>query len=91
MRRLYCGSAGSGIAGAYSFRDEYVLSCIHLLEDKEMLRLALLFLVIAIIAAFLGFGLVAGVAYGAAKILFFIFIVLAVLAFLGGALRSPPV
>ena len=56
-----------------------------------MLRLALMFLVIAIIAAFLGFGLVAGLAYDAAKILFFIFIVLAVLAFIGGALRSPPV
>jgi uncharacterized membrane protein YtjA (UPF0391 family) len=56
-----------------------------------MLRLALLFLVVAIIAALFGFGMVAGVAYGAAKILFFIFIVLAVLAFIGGALRSPPV
>jgi uncharacterized membrane protein YtjA (UPF0391 family) len=31
------------------------------------------------------------VAYDAAKILFFVFIVLAVLAFLGGALRTPPV
>ena len=56
-----------------------------------MLRLALIFLVIAIIAAFFGFGLVAGMAYEAAKIFFFIFIVLAIIAFIGGALRSPPV
>jgi uncharacterized membrane protein YtjA (UPF0391 family) len=56
-----------------------------------MLRLAILFLVIALIAALFGFGLVGSVAYGAAKILFFVFIVLAVLSFLGGALRTPPV
>ena len=56
-----------------------------------MLRMALLFLVIAILAGFFGFGLVAGMAYDAAKIFFFIFLVLAVLAFIGGALRSPPV
>lgn len=56
-----------------------------------MLRLALLFLVIAIIAALFGFGLISGMAWDAAKILFFIFIVLAVLAFLGGLVRTPPV
>jgi uncharacterized membrane protein YtjA (UPF0391 family) len=56
-----------------------------------MLRLALVFLVIAIIAALFGFGFVADMSYSAAKIFFFIFIVLAVLAFIGGALRSPPV
>jgi uncharacterized membrane protein YtjA (UPF0391 family) len=53
-----------------------------------MLRLAVTFLVIAIIAALFGFGFVAGMAYDAAKIFFFIFIVLAVLAFIGGALRG---
>jgi uncharacterized membrane protein YtjA (UPF0391 family) len=56
-----------------------------------MLRLAILFLVIALIAALFGFGLIEGAAWMAAKILFFVFIVLAVLAFLGGALRTPPV
>jgi uncharacterized membrane protein YtjA (UPF0391 family) len=60
-------------------------------EDQDMLRLALVFLVVALIAAFFGFGMVAGLAWDAAKIFFFIFIVLAVLAFIGGALRSPPV
>jgi uncharacterized membrane protein YtjA (UPF0391 family) len=56
-----------------------------------MLRLALVFLIVALIAALFGFGLVANVAYDAAKIFFFIFIVLAVLAFLGGLVRRPPV
>jgi uncharacterized membrane protein YtjA (UPF0391 family) len=56
-----------------------------------MLRLAIMFLVIALIAFLFGFGLVGGLAWDAAKILFFVFIVLAVLSFLGGALRSPPV
>ena len=57
-----------------------------------MLRLAILVLVVALVAALFGFGLFAGIAYSAAKILFFIFLVLAVLSFFGGAFRgSPPV
>jgi uncharacterized membrane protein YtjA (UPF0391 family) len=55
-----------------------------------MLRLAILFLVIALIAALFGFGLVADYSFVAAKILFFVFIVLAVLSFLGGLFRAPP-
>ena len=53
-----------------------------------MLRLAILFLVIALIAAFLGFGGVASLSWDGARILFFVFLVLAVLSFLGGGLRS---
>jgi uncharacterized membrane protein YtjA (UPF0391 family) len=56
-----------------------------------MLRWAILFLVIALIAALFGFGGVASVGVEAAKILFFVFIVLAVLSFIGGAFRAPPV
>jgi len=52
-----------------------------------MLRLAIVFLVIALIAAFLGFGGVAALSWEGAKILFFIFLVLAVLAFLGAGYR----
>jgi uncharacterized membrane protein YtjA (UPF0391 family) len=55
-----------------------------------MLRFAILFLVVALIAAFFGFGLVANMSYDIAKIFFFVFIVLAVLSFLGGLLRTPP-
>jgi uncharacterized membrane protein YtjA (UPF0391 family) len=54
-----------------------------------MLRLAILFLVVALIAAVFGFGLVADMSFAAAKILFFVFIVLAVLFFLTGAFRRP--
>jgi len=52
-----------------------------------MLRLAVIFLVIALIAAFLGFGAVESVSWAGAKIFFFIFLVLAVLSFLGGRSR----
>jgi uncharacterized membrane protein YtjA (UPF0391 family) len=55
-----------------------------------MLRLAILFLVVALIAALLGFTTVMGASLEIAKILFFVFIVLAILSFLGGVLRSPP-
>jgi uncharacterized membrane protein YtjA (UPF0391 family) len=55
-----------------------------------MLRSAILFLVIALIAAMFGFGLISGMAFVAAKIIFFVFIVLAVLSFLSGAMRTPP-
>lgn len=55
-----------------------------------MLRLAILFVVVALIAALFGFGLVADMSFDIAKILFFVFVVLAVLTFLGGMLRTPP-
>jgi len=54
-----------------------------------MLRLAVLFLVIAIIAAIFGFGGVEYYSWEGAKILFFVFIVLAILSFLGGMFRRP--
>lgn len=49
-----------------------------------MLSWALTFLIIALIAGLLGFGLVGGIAYGAARICFFIFLVLAVVSLLTG-------
>ncbi len=53
-----------------------------------MLRLAILFLVIALIAAFFGFGAVADYSWGGAKVLFVIFLILAALSFLGGRFRT---
>ena len=44
-------------------------------EAFKMLHYALVFLVIAIIAAFLGFGGIAGAFVGIAKILFFLFLI----------------
>ncbi|MGD9854742.1 MAG: DUF1328 domain-containing protein [Planctomycetaceae bacterium] len=49
-----------------------------------MLSWALTFLIIALAAGLFGFGLVGGIAYGAAKICFFVFLILAVLSLLTG-------
>lgn len=53
-----------------------------------MLRWALGFFVIALIAAFLGFGGIAASAAGIAKILFFGFIILAAIALVAGIFRG---
>ncbi len=47
-----------------------------------MLHYALVFLVVAIIAAVLGFGTLSGLAATIAKVCFFIFLVVALLSFL---------
>jgi len=49
-----------------------------------MLHWSLVFLVIALIAAVMGFGGLAGTAIGIAKILFFVFLVLWLVSFLFG-------
>lgn len=55
-----------------------------------MLRLAILFLVIALIAGALNIWPVAAVSIDIARLLFFVFIILAVIAFASGALRGNP-
>ena len=52
-----------------------------------MLRWAVAFFIIAIVAAIFGFGGIAVAAAGIAKILFFIFLVLFLVALLGGLVR----
>jgi uncharacterized membrane protein YtjA (UPF0391 family) len=52
-----------------------------------MIQLAITCLVIALIAALLGFGGIAGSFVGVAKILFVVFLIIAVLSFLGGGMR----
>jgi uncharacterized membrane protein YtjA (UPF0391 family) len=47
-----------------------------------MLHYAVVFFIIAIIAAVLGFGVIAGTAAMIAKVLFIVFLILAVLSFL---------
>jgi len=49
-----------------------------------MLNWAVIFFVIAIVAALLGFTRIAGTSMQIAKILFFIFIILAVVVFVSG-------
>jgi uncharacterized membrane protein YtjA (UPF0391 family) len=53
-----------------------------------MLRLALVFLIVALLSAMFGFGLIADFTFDAAKILFFVFLVLAVVSFIADAFRS---
>ena len=47
-----------------------------------MLRWAILFLIIAIIAGFFGFGSVAGIAWDGAKLLCFVFLIFSVVSFI---------
>lgn len=54
-----------------------------------MLRLAVVFLIIAMLAALSGFGVVSAIAWDGARIFFFIFLVLAVLSLFFG-FRSRP-
>jgi uncharacterized membrane protein YtjA (UPF0391 family) len=53
-----------------------------------MLHYAIVFLVIALIAALFGFGGIAAGAVEIAKVLFFVFIVMAVVAFIIGLGRN---
>jgi len=56
-----------------------------------MLYYALVFLIIALVAAALGFGFVAFAAAGIAKVLFFIFLVLFVISLITHLSRRRPV
>ena len=70
------------------FSMAFLTSHPHLLRRQTTLRttmgLGVVFLLIALIAGLFGFIGVGSLAWEGAKILFFIFLVLAVLAFVGG-------
>lgn len=53
----------------------------------NLLQYAIVFLVIALVAAAVGFGGVAGVAMEGARILFWVFIILFVISLIGGLVR----
>lgn len=53
-----------------------------------MLQLAITCLIVALIAGLFGFGVLSSSFMGAAKILFVVFLILAVLSFLGDGFRS---
>lgn len=57
---------------------------------SNLLHWAVVFLVVAIVAALLGFGGVAGTAMEGAKIVFWVAIIIAVLSFIFGSLRRAP-
>lgn len=58
------------------------------LQEPAMLHYAVVFFVIALIAALFGFGGIAASAVGIAKILFIVFAVLAIASFLFGSIRK---
>ena len=53
-----------------------------------MLQLAITCLIIALIAGLFGFGVISGPFMGVAKILFVVFLILAVLSYFGGGFRT---
>jgi uncharacterized membrane protein YtjA (UPF0391 family) len=57
-------------------------------QEQAMLHYAVVFLVIALIAALFGFGGIAASAVGIAKVLFVVFLILAVASFLFGVIRK---
>jgi uncharacterized membrane protein YtjA (UPF0391 family) len=56
-------------------------------EDMTMLQLAITCLIIALIAGLFGFGVISSSFMGVAKILFVVFLILAVLSYFGGGFR----
>jgi uncharacterized membrane protein YtjA (UPF0391 family) len=55
---------------------------------SNLLHWAIIFLVVALVAAFLGFGGVAGTAMQGAKLLFWVAIILAIVAFIVSLVRK---
>ena len=55
--------------------------------EGQMLHYAVVFFVIALIAAVFGFGGIAAGAVGIAKVLFFVFLILAAVSFIANAAR----
>jgi uncharacterized membrane protein YtjA (UPF0391 family) len=89
-RRDAAAHKGFGTRCATGWESRFVLEQFSPAEAFAMLRLALLFLIVALIAGLFGFNLVAGISWDAARIFFFLFIVLAVIFFIGGLLRGAP-
>jgi len=56
-----------------------------------MLRMALVFLAVALVAGLFSFGLIADMALGMAQIVFFVFLALAFISLLGSALQGSAV
>jgi uncharacterized membrane protein YtjA (UPF0391 family) len=71
------------------FQNPFTPACVPQVgtEERPMLYYAVAFFVIALIAALFGFGGIAAGAVGIAKILFFVFVVMAVATFVVSLLR----
>jgi uncharacterized membrane protein YtjA (UPF0391 family) len=53
-----------------------------------MLRMSLIFLIIALVCSLFGFGLIAALSFDGFKVLFFVFLALAVIAFISDAIGT---
>jgi uncharacterized membrane protein YtjA (UPF0391 family) len=62
--------------------------CRNRIEENAILGWAVTFLIVALIAALLGFGMIAGVGIEAAKIVFFVAIVLFAISVIAGLVRG---
>lgn len=71
----------------YCYKSQGGLALANTEGGQEMLYWAAVFLVIAIVAGLLGFGVVAFAAAGIAKICFFIFLVLFIISLIGHSTR----
>jgi len=80
------GTGCSVLYSQYMAAQQCLSVCIR--KEKIMLHYAIVFLVIALIAAVFGFGGIAASAVGIAKILFFVFLVMAVITFLMGLVKK---
>jgi uncharacterized membrane protein YtjA (UPF0391 family) len=58
-----------------------------MMNNFGLLHYAVVFVVVALVAAAIGFGGVAGVAMEGARLLFWVFIILAVVTLIGGVMR----
>ncbi len=74
--------------GEDGFVNRYLKRAAAPIQESAMLHYAVVFFVIALIAALFGFGGIAAGAAGIAKILFVVFIILAIATFLFGRNRG---
>jgi uncharacterized membrane protein YtjA (UPF0391 family) len=70
-----------------SCRQRHTRTPPHFIKEAVMLHYALIFFIVALIAALFGFGGLAAGAAGIAKILFFVFLVLTVASFVLGLFK----
>jgi len=70
------------------FRQLFIMQ-MQIKKEARMLSWTVTFLIIALVAAFFGFGGIAGTAVEIAKVLFFVFLVLFIISLVFGWRRPP--
>lgn len=88
---IVSGSGYSSINDVVLPKNEHPPTCLRTTNKSKqytMLRYAVIFFIVALVAGFLGFGGIAAGAAGIAKILFWVFLVLLVISLLSGAIKK---